>query len=85
MFSRGCRAAPACDLCGICFHLKTIRCELADDDGVAMSDFSEQSDKESLGEKDDDFNIADYQDDVESDESFNDTINGHNAAANVSV
>ncbi|XP_058806576.1 general transcription factor 3C polypeptide 5 [Phymastichus coffea] len=44
-----------------------------------MSDVSEASDKESLGEKDDDFNIADFQEGADSDESFNNIINCSNA------
>ncbi|OXU20449.1 hypothetical protein TSAR_014419 [Trichomalopsis sarcophagae] len=43
-----------------------------------MSDISDQSDKESYGEKDEDFNVEDYQDDLESDESFNDIVNDDN-------
>lgn len=49
-----------------------------------MSDISYQSDKESYGEKDEDFNVEDYQDDLESDESFNDIINEDNKNVNIS-
>jgi hypothetical protein len=45
-----------------------------------MSDISDISDKESFGEKDEEFNVKDYQDDIESDESFNELINDANDA-----
>ena len=50
-----------------------------------MSEISEPSDKESYGEKDEDFNVEDYQNDIESDESFNDFINDENDEKNVIV